>query len=163
MDASRWILTSRRFRICVGQVGRGCFRPSYGRLKFTLFSKKITTKMSRYKKQARPQFSKYRFQNKSALAHNLWEAADLIWNQYFENCGHICSLWHLIFLLTDCIWLHSPDFRWQKQGHKKFVPPFHIQGVPERVPFFITVQIIQMAQYSPLLGYKVVQNSHMDL
>ena len=27
----------------------------------------------------------------------------------------------------------------------------------------ITVQIIQMAQYSPLLGSKVVQNSHVDL
>ena len=30
--------------------GGGCFRPSYGLAKFTLFSKNITTKMSRYKK-----------------------------------------------------------------------------------------------------------------
>ena len=31
---------SRRFRICVAKGGRGYFRPSYGRPKFTLFKKK---------------------------------------------------------------------------------------------------------------------------
>ena len=36
-------------------------------------------------------------------------------------------------------------------------------GLYEMVQQSITVQIIQMAQYSPLLGSKVVQNSHMDL
>ena len=67
----RCLLISRRFRICVAKGGRGCFRPSYGRPKLTLFSKKKSTKMSRRKKQARPQFSKYRFQNESAWAHSL--------------------------------------------------------------------------------------------
>ena len=47
LDASRLILTSRRFRICVAKGGRGCFRLSYGRPKLTLFSKKKSTKMSR--------------------------------------------------------------------------------------------------------------------
>ena len=45
--------------------GKGYFRPSYGRSKFTLFSKKKQTKMRCSKKQARPQFSKYRFQIRS--------------------------------------------------------------------------------------------------
>ena len=40
LDASMWILTSRRFRICVAKGGRGYFRPSYRRPKFTLISKK---------------------------------------------------------------------------------------------------------------------------
>ena len=40
LDASRWILTSRRFILCVAKGGRGGFRPSYGRPKFTLFKKK---------------------------------------------------------------------------------------------------------------------------
>ena len=31
-----------------------------------------------------------------------------------------------IFLLTDCIWSHSPDFGRPKQSQKLFVPPFHI-------------------------------------
>ena len=33
-------LMSRRFRVSVAKGGRGYFRPSYGRPKFTLFSKK---------------------------------------------------------------------------------------------------------------------------
>ena len=41
-------------------------------------------------KQILSQFSKYSFQNGLALAHKLREAADLIWNQYFDNCGSIC-------------------------------------------------------------------------
>ena len=59
LDASRWKLTSRRFRICVAKGGRVFFRLSYGRPKFTLFSKKKKPKMSRQKKFIRPQFSKY--------------------------------------------------------------------------------------------------------
>ena len=87
LDASRWILTSRRFRICVAKGGRGCFRLSYRRPKLTLFSKKKSTKMSRCQKFPRPQFSKYRFQIESAWTHSLWAHADSIWKWYFENCG----------------------------------------------------------------------------
>ena len=43
LDASRWILTSRRFRICVAKGGRGCLRPSYGRPKLTLVSVFVAT------------------------------------------------------------------------------------------------------------------------
>ena len=72
--------------------------------------------MSRYKKQIRPQFSKYRFQNESALAHSLWAHADSIWCRYSENCGRICFFLRLIILLTDPILSHSPDFGRPKQG-----------------------------------------------
>ena len=59
------------------------------------------------KKQARSQLSKYRFQNESVLDNKLEQAAELFWNRYFENCGRACFFGHLIFLLTDCILLHS--------------------------------------------------------
>ena len=68
------------------------------------------------KKQIRPQFSKYCFQNKSTLGHKLWQAADSFWNRYFENCGRICFFEHLIILLTDLILLQSPNFGRPKQG-----------------------------------------------
>ena len=140
LDASRWILTSRRFRICVAKGGRGCFRLSYGRPKLTLFSKKKSTKMSRRKKQARPQFSKYRFQNESAWAHSLWPHADSIWSRYFEICGRACFFLRLIILLTDPILSHSPNFGRPKQGQKFVVPTFHIHILnPEcvRIPWVL--------------------------
>ena len=40
LDGIWWILMSRRFRMCVPKGGRGCLRPSYGRPKLTLVSKK---------------------------------------------------------------------------------------------------------------------------
>ena len=96
--------------------------------------------MSCQKKQIRPQFSKYRFQNESALGHKLWQAADSFWNQYFENCGRACFFGHLIFLLTDRILLHSPNFGRPKQGQKFVVPTFHIHFLnPEcvRIPWVL--------------------------
>ena len=90
LDATWRIIMSRRFQICVPKGGSGCLRPSYERPKLTLISKK-NAYLRRTKEQARSQFSKYRFQNKSALAHNLWEAADSFWNLYFEK------LWPYLF------------------------------------------------------------------
>ena len=69
--------------------------------------------MSRPKKQARPQFSKYRLQNESAWAH-------------FENCGRMNFFQRLIILLTDPILSHSPNFGRPKQGQTFVVPTFHI-------------------------------------
>ena len=76
--------------------------------------------------QARPQFSKYCFQNESAWAHSLWAHADSIWSWYFDNCGRACFFERLIILLTDPILSHSPNFGRPKQGQKFVVPTFHI-------------------------------------
>ena len=38
LDATWWILMSRRFRICMAKGGRESLRPSYGRPKLTLIS-----------------------------------------------------------------------------------------------------------------------------
>ena len=62
--------------------------------------------------------------------------SDLSLRAQFRKLWEISFLQRLIFLLTDRIWSHSPDFRRQKQGHQNFLPPFHIQGVPEKVPFW---------------------------
>ena len=62
------------------------------------FTKKTTTKMQCQKKQIRPQFSKYRFQNESALGHRLWPHTDWFWKQYFENCGRACFFLRLILV-----------------------------------------------------------------
>ena len=96
--------------------------------------------MSRQKKQARPQFSKYRFQNESAWAHSLWAHTDSIWSRYFENCGRIYFFLRLIILLTDPIFSHSPNFGRPKQGQKFVVPTFHIHILnPEcvRIPWVL--------------------------
>ena len=96
--------------------------------------------MSRRKKQARPQFSKYRFQNESAWAHSLWPHADSIWSRYFEICGRACFFLRLIILLTDPILSHSPNFGRPKQGQKFVVPTFHIHFLnPEcvRIPWVL--------------------------
>ena len=92
------------------------------------------------KKQVRPQFSKYCFQNESALAHSLWALADSIWCRYSENCGRICFFLRLIILLTDPIFSHSPDFGRPKHGQKFVVPTFHIHFLnPEcvRIPWVL--------------------------
>ena len=78
------------------------------------------------KKQARPQFSKYRFQNESAWGHSLWPNADSIWSQYSENYDCACFFKHRIILLKDPILSHSPNFGRPKQGQKFVVPTFHI-------------------------------------
>ena len=77
------------------------------------------------KQQTRSQFSKYRFQNESALGHELWQAADSFWNWYFENCDRACFFGHLIFLLTDRILLHSHNFERPKQRPKYFFKIFY--------------------------------------
>ena len=92
LDASWWILMSRRFRICVANWGRGYFRPNYGRPKFTLFSKKRD-------------YGKKWFKFGSS-------------NSKIVGVGFFCDNWHLIFLLTDLIWSHSPNFGRPKQGQK---------------------------------------------
>ena len=105
MDASRWILTSRRFRICVGKVGRGSFWPSYGRLKLTLFSKKTkTTKMSRWKKFIRPQFSKYHIVKSAILSFRVFLSTFLheitLWAKDIDNSGcleQFLPLWELFW------------------------------------------------------------------
>ena len=73
--------------------------------------------------------SKYCFQNKSALAHKLWEAADSFWNLYFQNCGRISSLRYLIILLTDHILSPSTNFGWPKQGQNCPAANFRPKGV----------------------------------
>ena len=116
--ATWWILMSKRFRICM--------------------TKDV---FSFPQEQIRLQFSKYRFQNKSALVHNRWEAADSFWNRYLENCGRACFFGHLIILLTDCISSHSPNFGRPKQGQTFVVPTFHIHFLnPEcvRIPWVLT-------------------------
>ena len=48
---------SRRFRICVAKGGRWCFRPSYGRPKFTLFSEKKEANLRCSKKNVSPKIT----------------------------------------------------------------------------------------------------------
>ena len=84
--------------------------------------------MQCHKEQIRSQFSKYHFQNESALAHKLREAADSFWNQYFENCGRIWSLWHLIILLADRILSPFTRLRATKTG-SKLPHNFWTQGI----------------------------------
>ena len=48
-------------------------------------------------KKAQPQFSKYRFHKQSALSQHLWEYADWLGNQYFENRGRVFFLTPIIF------------------------------------------------------------------
>ena len=95
-DASWWICMSRRFKIGVAKGGRGYFRPSFGRLKLTLIPKKKSVS----KKTNRATILKF-----------------------WKLCPYL-FLWHLIFLLTDCIWSPSPDFGQPIQGQKFVVPPF---------------------------------------
>ena len=99
--ASRWILTSRRFRICIWKVGTTNFWPCFGRPKLGECDKmgSVSKIMSRWKKQIRPQFSEYWLQIESAWAHRLWAHADSFWKRYFENCGRICFFYRLILVV----------------------------------------------------------------
>ena len=58
---------SRWFRICEAKGGRGCFRLSYGRSKFTLFSKKKNCKCGVTKNKHGPNF-----QNIASKTNQLW-------------------------------------------------------------------------------------------
>ena len=107
------------------------FLPCFGRQKLGECDKmrSVSKNMRCPKKQARPQFSKYQFQNESAASHRLWANADSFWKQYFENCGRACSFLHIIFLLTDRIWSPSTDFGWPKQGRNCPAATFRPKGV----------------------------------
>ena len=59
------------------------------------------------------------------LAHNLWEAADSLWNRYFE----ICCLLHLTFLLTECILSPSIGFGQPKHSQNRPVTNSCPKGV----------------------------------
>ena len=85
-------------------------------------------------------------------------------------------VWLSSFLRSSFTWPKA-DFRCTYIVSLKIVPfwnfgftnPCDNYGPTKQTKLFemvqqsITVQIIQTAQYSPLLGSKVVQNSHMDL
>ena len=88
------------FRICIWKVGTTNFWPCFGRPKLGECDKmgSVSKIISRWKKQIRPQFSKYRLQIESAWAQRLWAHADSFWKRYFENCGRIYFFWRLILV-----------------------------------------------------------------
>ena len=98
------ILTHSGFRKCIWKVGTTYFWPCFGRPKLGECDKmgSVSKIISRWKKQIRPQFSKYRLQIESAWAHRLWAHADSIWKQYFENCGRIYFFQRLILVVFFC-------------------------------------------------------------
>ena len=95
------ILTHSGFRKCIWKVGTTNFWPCFGRPKLGECDKmgSVSKIMSRRKKQARPQISKYRLQIESAWGHRLWAHADSFWKRYFENCGRIYFFQRLILVV----------------------------------------------------------------
>ena len=139
-ESTHGILTHSGFRKCIWKVGTTNFWPCFGRPKLGECDKmgSVSKIMSRQKKQIRPQFSKYRFQNESAWAHSLWAHADSIWSRNFENCGRAYFFERLIILLTDPILSYSRNFGRPKQGQTFVVTTFHIHFLnPEcvRIPW----------------------------
>ena len=87
-------LLSRRFRICLAKGGR-VFKAE---LRAPEVDPRFERKLQCQKEQARPQFSKYRFQNESAASHSLWANTDSFWKRYFVNCGRACFFYRLILV-----------------------------------------------------------------
>ena len=54
-----------------------------------------------------------------SVCSNVWEDADSLWNRYFENCGHACFWWHLIFLLTSAFGRPQPTLGYQSTFSSK--------------------------------------------
>ena len=92
------------------------FQAELGVAKFTLFSKKREANLRCYKKMYLPKSSKLGLQTSITSCH------------------------HLIILLTDPIFSHSPNFGRPKHGQKFVVPTFHIHFLnPEcvRIPWVL--------------------------
>ena len=53
---------------------------------------------------------------------NIWEEGIYAVRLTFENFGRYVFFKHLLSLLTDHIWSHSPNFWRPKQGQKFIVP-----------------------------------------
>ena len=103
------ILMHSGFRKCIWKLGTTNVWPCFGRPKLGECDKmrSVSKNMRCPKKQARPQFSKYRFQNESAASPRLWADADSLWKWYFENWGRACEIWHRIYrcFLPKCQYL----------------------------------------------------------
>ena len=76
-----------------------------------------------------------------------------------KNFGRYISLWHLIFLLTDRTWSHSPDIGQPKHGQETFLPPFHIDILnPEcvRIPWALAPKNFRLKIFGDRAIYKKV-------
>ena len=127
--------------MCVAKGGRGCFKLSYGQLKFTPFSKKKQAFLSRWKKSHSHNYQNWALKRKSPLATcQTMAKSDLSLEAQIQKLWEWDFLQRLIFLLTDRILSHSPNFGRPKQGQTFVVPTFHIHFLnPEcvRIPWVL--------------------------
>ena len=72
---------------------------------------------------------------------------------------------HLLFLLTNRIWSHSPDFGRPKQGQNKIVPPFHIDFLNSecaRIPWVLAPFPIYMMVHLDMRFHVIPFSSTCD-
>ena len=105
LDASRWILASRQFRLCVAKGGKGCFRLSYGCPKLTLFSQK----KKQLKRGVKKNKHGHNFQNIAFKTHLHWIIVYDLQNSSVFHWFLLPPQKKSIGLVYPQFWCHRPS------------------------------------------------------